>query len=55
MRRIRQKDKKYNSILKAVNYKAPTNIRIIAIANKKTVLATGFRTSYRFEDPFKLF
>ncbi|KIM98454.1 hypothetical protein OIDMADRAFT_167261, partial [Oidiodendron maius Zn] len=52
---IRGKNKKYNSILKAVSSKASTNIRIIAITNKKIVLATSFSTSYRLKYTFKLF
>ncbi|KAH6689404.1 hypothetical protein BKA61DRAFT_500591, partial [Leptodontidium sp. MPI-SDFR-AT-0119] len=45
VRYIRRKNQKCDSILKAVSYKASTNIRIIAITDKKTKLAICFRTS----------
>jgi hypothetical protein len=42
-----------NLILKAVSYKAFTNIRVVAIIYKKIILAICFYTSYRFKDIFK--
>ena len=49
---MRWKDKKYDSILKAVGYNASTDVRIMAIAKKETVLAACFCPRFGFEDPF---
>jgi hypothetical protein len=52
MRCMRRKDKESYVITKAVSYKASTNMRVVAIADK-TVLTTCFYSSCRFEYAFK--
>ena len=47
---MRRKDKEDNPIKKTMSYKASTNMRIVAVANKKPVLAICLRTSYWFKD-----
>jgi hypothetical protein len=39
---VRWKNHEENLILKAVSNKASTNMRIVAVANKETVLTIGF-------------
>jgi len=53
MRCMRRKDKESYVITKAVKYKASTNMRVVAIADNKTVLTTCFYSSCRFEYAFK--
>ncbi|EDN96648.1 hypothetical protein SS1G_01574 [Sclerotinia sclerotiorum 1980 UF-70] len=52
MRGMRRKYKKYNSILKAVSYKASINMRIVAIADEKPIFAICFCTNCKFENAF---
>jgi len=55
MQYMQKEYKKYNSILKTVSNKASTNMEIMAVIDKKTILAICFYINYKFKDTFKPF